>query len=122
MHDSEPVHVFQEAVAVPLQLGLCSQESREISAVPLEQQENLPEPMEEKFPKKKVALILAFRGTAYQGMQANPNAKSIESELFKALCEADLVSAANASDQSKVPCPSHLYRSILLTLCLLFYR
>ena len=64
-----------------------------------------------KFPKKKVALILAYLGTGYQGMQMyewpifyarNPNARTIESVLFKSLVDSELVSDLNSMDQKKV--------------------
>ncbi|KAJ2169850.1 tRNA pseudouridine synthase 1 [Coemansia sp. RSA 353] len=61
-----------------------------------------PENSEPRLPKRKVALLIGFCGTGYQGMQVNPNAVTIESELFKALCAAGAVSAENAVDQSKV--------------------
>ncbi|KAJ2547396.1 tRNA pseudouridine synthase 1 [Coemansia sp. RSA 1933] len=57
---------------------------------------------EPRLPKRKVALLLGFCGTGFQGMQTNPNARTIESELFKALVGAGAVSADNATDQSKV--------------------
>ncbi|KAJ2608535.1 tRNA pseudouridine synthase 1 [Coemansia sp. RSA 1804] len=61
-----------------------------------------PERTEARLPKRKVALLMGFCGTGYQGMQTNPNARTIESELFKALVSAGAVSADNAADQSKV--------------------
>ena len=69
---------------------------------------------EVKFPKKKVALVMGYKGTNYQGMQTNPNAKSIESILFKAFYEAKYVSEDNAKDQTKVqrifyPCSCNIY-------------
>lgn len=57
---------------------------------------------ETRKPKRRVALLMGFCGTGYQGMQINPNAKTIEGDLFKALCEAGAVSADNADDQHKV--------------------
>ncbi|ORX94955.1 tRNA pseudouridine synthase [Basidiobolus meristosporus CBS 931.73] len=53
-------------------------------------------------PKKKVALLLGFCGTEYQGMQSNPNAKTIEGELFKGLVKAGAISQENADDMKKV--------------------
>ncbi|KAJ1772326.1 tRNA pseudouridine synthase 1 [Coemansia sp. RSA 1813] len=66
-----------------------------------------PDRTEPRLPKRKVALLMGFCGTGYQGMQTNPNARTIESELFKALVSAGAVSADNATDQSKV----HLQRA-----------
>lgn len=55
-----------------------------------------------RLPKKKVALLMGFSGTGYQGMQMNPNAKTIEGELWKALVAAGAVSKDNSDDPAKV--------------------
>ncbi|KAJ2766233.1 tRNA pseudouridine synthase 1 [Coemansia nantahalensis] len=60
------------------------------------------ESSEPRQPKRRVALLLGYCGTGYQGMQVNPGARTIESDLFKALCGAGAVSEDNASDQHKV--------------------
>ncbi|KAJ2710462.1 tRNA pseudouridine synthase 1 [Coemansia spiralis] len=57
---------------------------------------------EQRLPKRRVALLIGFCGTGYQGMQVNPGARTIESDLFQALCKAGAVSEDNATDQSKV--------------------
>ncbi|KAI8646608.1 pseudouridine synthase [Parasitella parasitica] len=57
---------------------------------------------EPRLPKKKVALLLGFNGTPFQGMQTNVGARTIESELFDALCKTGAVSASNAVDPKKV--------------------
>lgn len=73
------------------------------------------------YPKRKVAIMMGYCGTNYQGMQLygvvpttmrphmslfrNPNAKTIELELFKALCQDGLVSADNAVDPKKASAP-----------------
>ncbi|KAJ2812154.1 tRNA pseudouridine synthase 1 [Coemansia furcata] len=57
---------------------------------------------EPRKPKRRVALMLGFCGTDFQGMQVNPNARTIEGDLFKALCEAGAVSEENATNQQKV--------------------
>ncbi|KAJ2703749.1 tRNA pseudouridine synthase 1 [Coemansia sp. IMI 203386] len=57
---------------------------------------------EPRKPKRKVALLLGFCGTGFQGMQVNPNARTIEGELFKALVKSGAVSSENGDDQSKV--------------------
>ncbi|KAJ2632915.1 tRNA pseudouridine synthase 1, partial [Coemansia sp. RSA 1290] len=67
-----------------------------------EQPRERPEGSEPRRPKRKVALLMGFCGSGYQGMQVNPNAKTIEGELFKALCEAGAVSAENSTDQGKI--------------------
>ncbi|KAF9098427.1 tRNA pseudouridine synthase 1 [Mortierella sp. AD031] len=60
------------------------------------------EDKEARIPKRKVALLMGYCGTGYQGMQVNPNAKTIEGELFKAMVEAGAVSKDNADDIKKV--------------------
>ncbi|KAJ3125202.1 tRNA pseudouridine synthase 1 [Nowakowskiella sp. JEL0407] len=57
---------------------------------------------EDRRPKKKVALLIGYCGTGYQGMQMNPKAKTIESDLYKALAAANAVSKDNADDPHKV--------------------
>ncbi|KAJ1956472.1 tRNA pseudouridine synthase 1 [Linderina pennispora] len=57
---------------------------------------------EPRQPKRKVALLMGFCGTGYQGMQVNHNAKTIEGDLFRALVDAGAVSPDNAGDQKKV--------------------
>ncbi|KAI9310648.1 pseudouridine synthase, partial [Dichotomocladium elegans] len=67
-----------------------------------EKRPDTDEPKEQRIPKKKVALMIGFNGTGYQGMQMNPNAKSIESEVFEALCKAGAISKDNSDDPKKV--------------------
>ncbi|KAG0168110.1 tRNA pseudouridine synthase 1 [Apophysomyces sp. BC1021] len=70
-----------------------------------EKGEAVPRPEGPKAPrlqKKKVALMIGFNGTGYQGMQINPNVKTIESELFTAMCEAGAISKDNSDDTKKV--------------------
>ncbi|KAG0368877.1 tRNA pseudouridine synthase 1 [Gamsiella multidivaricata] len=43
-----------------------------------------------------------YCGTGYQGMQVNPNAKTIEGDLFKAMVQAGAVSKDNSDDIKKV--------------------
>ncbi|KAJ2889871.1 tRNA pseudouridine synthase 1, partial [Coemansia aciculifera] len=57
---------------------------------------------EPRKPKRRVALMIGFCGTGYQGMQVNPNARTIEGDLFTALCKAGAVSEENATSQNKV--------------------
>ncbi|KAI9503161.1 pseudouridine synthase [Coemansia spiralis] len=61
-----------------------------------------PPGSEPRLPKRRVALLMGFCGTGFQGMQVNPNARTIEGDLFKALVDAGAVSADNSVDQSKV--------------------
>ncbi|OAD71357.1 hypothetical protein PHYBLDRAFT_114506 [Phycomyces blakesleeanus NRRL 1555(-)] len=57
---------------------------------------------EPRLPKKKVAMLIGFNGTGYQGMQSNPDAKSIEGDLFDVLCKVGAVSKDNSTDPGKV--------------------
>ncbi|RIA92015.1 pseudouridine synthase [Glomus cerebriforme] len=60
------------------------------------------EPKEPRKPKKKVAVLVGFCGTGYQGMQINRDAKTIEEDLFKAFVAAGAVSKDNSDDPKKV--------------------
>ncbi|KAI8081436.1 tRNA:pseudouridine synthase, introduces pseudouridines at positions 26-28, 34-36, 65, and 67 of tRNA [Halteromyces radiatus] len=57
---------------------------------------------EPRHPKRKVALLIGFCGTGYQGMQFNPGATTIESVLFEALVKANAISKDNSDDPKKV--------------------
>ncbi|KAK9759841.1 tRNA pseudouridine synthase 1, variant 2 [Basidiobolus ranarum] len=57
---------------------------------------------EKRLPKRKVALLMSYCGTGYQGMQVNPGAITIEGELFKALIDIGAISKDNSVDQKKV--------------------
>ncbi|KAF9421930.1 tRNA pseudouridine synthase 1 [Podila epigama] len=57
---------------------------------------------EARIPKRKIALLMGYCGTGYQGMQVNPGAKTIEGDLFKAMIKAGAVSKQNADDIKKV--------------------
>ncbi|KAG0290561.1 tRNA pseudouridine synthase 1 [Dissophora globulifera] len=59
------------------------------------------EEKEARIPKRKVALMMGYCGTGYQGMQVNPNAKTIEGDLFKAMVSAGAVSKDNSDDIKK---------------------
>jgi tRNA pseudouridine38-40 synthase len=56
----------------------------------------------ERKPKKKVALLMQYCGTGYQGMQINPQVPSIELDLHKALSVAGGVSQDNSMDPQKI--------------------
>ncbi|KAF9922695.1 tRNA pseudouridine synthase 1 [Linnemannia zychae] len=60
------------------------------------------EEKEARIPKRKIALLMGYSGTGYQGMQVNPGVKTIEGDLFKAMIEAGAVSKDNADDIKKV--------------------
>ncbi|CAG8750952.1 13857_t:CDS:10 [Cetraspora pellucida] len=57
---------------------------------------------EPRKPKRKVAVLVGFCGTGYQGMQINRNAKTIEEDLFKAFVAAGAISKDNSDDPRKV--------------------
>jgi len=55
-----------------------------------------------KLKKRKVALYVGYYGKAYQGMQRNPGAHTIEDVLEKALNKAGGISDDNFGDMTKV--------------------
>ena len=55
-----------------------------------------------KVGKRKVALILGYKGTQYAGMQINPNVQTIEEILFKSLTTLGYISEENGRHPSKV--------------------
>ncbi|CAG8697227.1 6491_t:CDS:2 [Dentiscutata erythropus] len=57
---------------------------------------------EPRKPKRKVAVLVGFCGTGYQGMQINRNAKTIEEDLFKAFVAAGAISKDNSDDPRKI--------------------
>ncbi|KAJ1917492.1 tRNA pseudouridine synthase 1 [Mycoemilia scoparia] len=68
----------------------------------LAQDEQLQKPAKDKKPKRKVALLLGYCGTGYQGMQINRDAKTIELELLNALSQSGGISKDNSTDLKKV--------------------
>jgi hypothetical protein len=42
--------------------------------------------------KRKCAIFVVYLGHKYQGMQRNPGVKTIEDELFQAMCKAGAIS------------------------------
>lgn len=52
--------------------------------------------------KRKIAMLLAYCGAGYQGMQRNPGAITIEGELEQALFRAGAISQCNFGDLRKV--------------------
>ncbi|KAI7872705.1 pseudouridine synthase [Spinellus fusiger] len=60
------------------------------------------EPKEVRHPKKKVALLIGYCGTGYQGMQLNKGIRTIEGEIHAAMVKAGAISKANAEDPSKI--------------------
>ncbi|KAF3987671.1 hypothetical protein FT663_03248 [Candidozyma haemuli var. vulneris] len=65
--------------------------------------EGNPLPKSERKPKRKVACMLGYCGTGYNGMQTQPDPKlkTIEDVLFKAFAEAGAVSEENSDDLKK---------------------
>lgn len=51
------------------------------------------------YKKRKVALFLMYVGHGYQGMQRNPDCKTIEDDLFKAIYKAGGISDANSDEK-----------------------
>ncbi|THH32529.1 hypothetical protein EUX98_g1668 [Antrodiella citrinella] len=60
------------------------------------------QPKADRLPKRACALLIGFCGEGYNGMQIQPNAKTIENTLFNALVKAGAVSQDNADDPVKV--------------------
>ncbi|KAI8585928.1 pseudouridine synthase [Geranomyces variabilis] len=67
-----------------------------------ERREPRPEGSDPKLPKRKVALLMGYCGTGYNGMQINPGVVTLESELHKALAAAGAVSKDNADNPAKI--------------------
>ncbi|KAJ3092872.1 tRNA pseudouridine synthase 1 [Quaeritorhiza haematococci] len=68
----------------------------------------------QRLPKRKVAVLLGYCGTGYNGMQINPNVKTIEGELHKAFAAAGAVSEDNALNPHKVGSPPSSSTSLTL--------
>eukprot|EP00127_Corallochytrium_limacisporum_P004890 Clim_evm34s191 gene=Clim_evmTU34s191 len=51
-----------------------------------------------RFPKMKIGFIMAYNGSAYSGMQRNPNVPSIENELFSAMLAAGVINKEQYRD------------------------
>lgn len=64
--------------------------------------EAITTPAPSKFKKTKVALLIAYNGENFLGMQINNNGPTIEHELHNAFFKSGGVSAANANVPSKV--------------------
>ncbi len=52
--------------------------------------------------KRKIAMLLAYCGAGYRGMQRNPGAITIEGELEQALFHAQAIAPCNFGDLRKV--------------------
>lgn len=71
--------------------------------VPRRDEHGVEIPKSERRPKKKVACMIGYCGTGYNGMQIqnNPGVKTIEGELFRAFVAAGAISPENADDLKK---------------------
>ncbi|KAG9083686.1 tRNA pseudouridine synthase 1 [Ceratobasidium sp. 370] len=70
-------------------------------------EDDAPEASEEgertpRLPKRKVAMLIGFCGTGYNGMQIQRDARTIENTLFDAMVKAGAVSKENSDDPVKV--------------------
>ncbi|KAK2147485.1 hypothetical protein LSH36_550g02015 [Paralvinella palmiformis] len=63
--------------------------------------EDLSETAAEKVNRKKVVMLLVYCGKGYLGMQRNPGAKTIESDLMEALLKAQLASKEHIDNPSR---------------------
>ncbi|KAI8920088.1 pseudouridine synthase, partial [Powellomyces hirtus] len=54
-----------------------------------------------KLPKRKVALLMGYCGTGYNGMQINPGVETLESELHKALAASGAINFMRAARTDK---------------------
>ena len=71
-------------------------------------------PGEARIPKRKLALLLSYRGTQYHGLQrqTDPSLKTIEGEMRVALAKAGAVSPENAEDLSKIGSVSYTHLTL----------
>ncbi|KAI5956926.1 PUS1 [Candida jiufengensis] len=62
-----------------------------------------PIPKSERKPKKKVAVMIGYCGTGYNGLQIqnDPNVKTIEKDLYEAFYKAGAISLENSIDLKK---------------------
>lgn len=70
---------------------------------PLVDEHGNPIETSERRPKKKVACMIGYCGTGYNGMQIqnNPDVRTIEGEIFKAFAAAGAISKENSTDLKK---------------------
>lgn len=63
----------------------------------------IPIPKSERRPKRKVACMIGYCGTGYNGMQIqnNPDVKTIEGEIFQAFLKAGAIAPENGDDLKK---------------------
>ena len=90
------------APAADAPIAALADEAKPAPALDSTQDDPRGPPSGPSFPKRKVAILLAYSGTPYHGMQINPNVVSIERVLFDLLCRFGLVSRENSQDVKKV--------------------
>eukprot|EP00002_Diphylleia_rotans_P025211 TRINITY_DN4984_c0_g3_i1.p1 TRINITY_DN4984_c0_g3~~TRINITY_DN4984_c0_g3_i1.p1 ORF type:complete len:450 (-),score=105.13 TRINITY_DN4984_c0_g3_i1:1125-2474(-) len=54
------------------------------------------------YPKKKIAMLFAYNGEGYQGLQMNSGVRTIEEDIEKALFEAGAITPSNYGDLHKI--------------------
>lgn len=91
-NNSEPTKTLEQSPSKTL----TSKPNDESSKTTVEKNER------SKLPKRKVALLLSYCGTNYNGMQITPTVPSIELDLFKALSASGAISKDNAMNPTKV--------------------
>jgi tRNA pseudouridine38-40 synthase len=76
---------------------------QKIEYSPLVDENGNPVEKSPRKPKRKVAVMLGYCGTGYNGMQVqnDPNVKTIEKDIYTAMVEAGAVSKENATDLKK---------------------
>lgn len=78
-----------------------SKHRKQVAYVPREPNDPTIERTPRLGPKRKVACLIGYDGTGYNGLQINPPYPTIEAELYKAFVEAGGVSKDNAADLKK---------------------
>lgn len=74
-----------------------------IEYTPLVDENGNPVEKTPRKPKRKVAVMLGYCGTGYNGMQVqnDPNVKTIEQDIFDAMVKAEAISKENSTDLKK---------------------
>ncbi|KAG6554487.1 hypothetical protein Mapa_003865 [Marchantia paleacea] len=75
---------------------------KEIEYPSAKQSSNNGDSEPKRYKKRKIALMIAYCGAGYQGMQRNPGATTIEGELEKALFQAGAIQDSNVGQPKKL--------------------